>query len=139
MIAVIAAIRSQLRVTKLAAAGYSFGAKYVVRFLKPGLIDAGFVASPFFFEVDELRATEGPLSIAAWDLDLTFSVEQRRESEDALRDHAGKSPHQISLYSGESLIFSVRKGWSPTEAAVAKKAYIAAFSQAVQWFRAYLK
>ena len=50
---------------KIGGVGYCFGAKYVVRHLKPGNLDAGFVAHPSFVETDEMKAIQGPLSIAA--------------------------------------------------------------------------
>lgn len=55
----------KLGVKKIGAVGYCFGAKYVVRHLRPGEIDAGYVAHPSFVEADEVRAMTGPLSIAA--------------------------------------------------------------------------
>jgi dienelactone hydrolase len=55
----------KLGVKKLGAVGYCFGAKYVVRFLKKGVLDAGYVAHPSFVDADELKGIEGPLSIAA--------------------------------------------------------------------------
>lgn len=65
--AVVAAIKEmkKLGVKKIGAVGYCFGAKYVVRHLKPGEIDAGYLAHPSFVDADELRAMQGPLSIAA--------------------------------------------------------------------------
>jgi dienelactone hydrolase len=50
---------------KIGGVGYCFGAKYVVMYLKPGDLDAGFVAHPSYVEVDEMKAIQGPLSIAA--------------------------------------------------------------------------
>lgn len=55
----------KLGVKTIGAVGYCFGAKYVVRHLKPGEIDAGYVAHPSFIDADEVRAMQGPLSIAA--------------------------------------------------------------------------
>ena len=62
---VVAELKGNLGVKKLGAVGYCFGAKYVVRFLKSGQIDAGYVAHPSFVDESELEAIEGPLSIAA--------------------------------------------------------------------------
>lgn len=62
---VINELKSSLGVKKLGAVGYCLGAKYVVRFLNSGQIDAGFVAHPSFVEEAELKAIERPLSIAA--------------------------------------------------------------------------
>jgi len=52
-------------VKKIGGVGYCFGAKYVVRYLKPGDLDAGFVAHPSYVDMDEMKAIQGPLSIAA--------------------------------------------------------------------------
>ena len=67
--AVIKHLREKAGVTKLAAAGYYFGAKYLVRHMDKALagngIDVGYVAHPSFVEEDELLKLNGPLSIAA--------------------------------------------------------------------------
>jgi dienelactone hydrolase len=63
--ATIKEMREKLGVKRLGAVGYCFGAKYVVRFLKDGLIDVGYIAHPAMVEVNELEAITGPLSIAA--------------------------------------------------------------------------
>jgi len=55
----------KLGAKRIGGVGYCFGAKYVVRYLKPGEIDAGYVAHPSFVEADELKAIKSPLSIAA--------------------------------------------------------------------------
>lgn len=52
-------------VVQFFAVGYCFGGKYVVRLLDQAKIDAGFVAHPTFVTDEELRAIQGPLSIAA--------------------------------------------------------------------------
>lgn len=63
--AVIKEMRGPLGCKRIGAVGYCFGGKYVVRFLKQGKLDAGYVAHPSLIEADELKAIEGPLSIAA--------------------------------------------------------------------------
>jgi len=55
----------KLGAKKIGGVGYCFGAKYVVRHLKMGELDAGFTAHPSFVEPDELKAVQRPLSIAA--------------------------------------------------------------------------
>jgi dienelactone hydrolase len=57
-------------VKTIGGVGYCFGAKYVVRYLKPGQIDAGFIAHPSFVDADEFKAINGPLSIAAASMSL---------------------------------------------------------------------
>ena len=58
-------LRGKYGAKNVGAVGYCFGAKYVVRFLKKGKIDAGYGAHPSFVQPDELKAIEGPLSISA--------------------------------------------------------------------------
>jgi dienelactone hydrolase len=50
---------------RIGTVGYCFGAKYVVRTLKKGVTDAGYVAHPSFVTEEELKGIEGPFSIAA--------------------------------------------------------------------------
>jgi dienelactone hydrolase len=63
--AVIKGLKEEYGIKRIGAAGYCFGAKPVVRFLKPGFIDAGYVAHPSWVTADEVKAIQGPLSIAA--------------------------------------------------------------------------
>ncbi len=62
---VINELRGPLGCKRVGGVGYCFGAKYVIRFLKEGHLDAGFVAHPSFVEAEELEAVQKPLSIAA--------------------------------------------------------------------------
>ena len=80
---------------KIGAVGYCFGAKYVVRHLRPdlGKLDAGYCAHPSFVEDEELKDMKGPLSIAAAETDLIFPNEKRHHTEDVLKEL--KLPYQI--------------------------------------------
>ncbi|TVY84686.1 Hydrolase tropI [Lachnellula suecica] len=119
---------------KIGSVGYCFGAKYVCRFMTKGKgIDVGYVAHPSFVEEDELRAIEGPLSIAAAETDTIFPTEKRHRSEEILVET--KQPYQINLYSGVVHGFSVRCDTSVKHEKFAKEK---AFLQAVQWFDEYL-
>ncbi len=69
---------------KIGRTGYCFGAKYVVRYLKPGKIDIGYLAHPSFVDAAELGAIKGPLSIAASEEDSMFTPDKRHESEEIL-------------------------------------------------------
>jgi dienelactone hydrolase len=67
---VIRYMRDELGVKRLGGVGYCFGGRYVCRWLKSGGLkegglDAGFIAHPSFVLADEVRAVNGPLSIAA--------------------------------------------------------------------------
>lgn len=50
---------------RIGAAGYCFGAKYVIRGLGSGDVDVGYVAHPSFVTAEELSNIKAPLSIAA--------------------------------------------------------------------------
>jgi dienelactone hydrolase len=63
--AVIKELKSKYGVKRIGTVGYCFGAKYVARFLKAGVTDAGYFAHPSWVTEDELKAIQGPLSIAA--------------------------------------------------------------------------
>jgi dienelactone hydrolase len=58
-------MRENLGCKRIGGVGYCFGGKYVCRYLKPGKLDAGFIAHPTMVEPGELKGIEGPLSIAA--------------------------------------------------------------------------
>jgi len=119
---------------KVAGVGYCFGAKPVVRFLKPGMLDAGYVAHPSFVAVEELRSIDGPLSIAAAEIDQIFTVERRHQSEQVLLE--GKKRYQINLYGGVAHGFAVRGDPKDNVQRYAKEV---AFVQALQWFEEHLK
>lgn len=81
---VLTDMRKTLRCQRIGLVGYCFGAKYTIRFLKPGYGDVGYVAHPSFIEAAELGDIKGPLSIAAAETDLIFPASKRRESEEIL-------------------------------------------------------
>lgn len=89
--------------------------------------------TPSFVEESELRAIEGPLSIAAAETDEIFPTEKRHQSEKILAET--KQPYQINLFSGVVHGFSVRCDPSVKHEKFAKEK---AFLQAVQWFDEYL-
>lgn len=132
----ITELREKYKVKKIAAVGYCFGAKYVVRHLHPkqNKIDVGFAAHPSFVEADELKAIGGPFAIAAAETDSIFPAEKRHESEVILKETG--LPYQINLYSGVEHGFAVRAELSNK---VAKYAKENAFLQALAWFEEYLK
>ncbi|RHZ60718.1 dienelactone hydrolase family protein [Aspergillus thermomutatus] len=119
---VIQYMRTQLGCKRIGAVGYCFGAKYVVRFLRPeeGKFDAGFIAHPGFVELEELCAITGPLSIAA--------------AEGILRDLG--QPYQINLYSGVEHGFAIRADLTDKAKKFSKEQ---AFLQAVHWFDEFIK
>ncbi|KAH7080751.1 dienelactone hydrolase [Paraphoma chrysanthemicola] len=132
----VAWLRNEKGISKIGGAGYCFGGKYVVRWLKgPGVgLDAGYVAHPSFTEADELWGMKGPLSIAAAETDDVFPREKRHETEDILAKH--NVPYQLFLYSDVEHGFAVR---GELQAAKAKFAKEQAFKQALSWFEEFLK
>jgi len=121
-------------VKKIGGVGYCFGAKGVIRYLKKGKLDAGYVAHPSFVDAEEVEAIEGPLSIAAAETDPIFPAEKRRQTEDIL--FKKDTPWQINLYSDVQHGFAVRADISQPKIKWAKEQ---AFFQAVAWFDEYVK
>ncbi|KAH6877090.1 putative cytoplasm protein [Thelonectria olida] len=121
-------MRNELGVQHLGAAGYCFGAKYVVRHYQHG-IDVGFIAHPSFVEEDELASITGPLSIAAAETDTIFPSEKRHESEGILKKTG--VVYQMNLFSGVVHGFAVRCDLSVKRERFAKEQ---AFFQAVAFF-----
>jgi len=132
--AVIAELKGAYGAKAIGTVGYCFGAKSVVRFLKKGVTDAGYVAHPSFVSEDEVRAVEGPLSIAAAETDRIFPPEKRHATE-ALLQETGV-PYQVNLYSGVQHGFAVRGDMTVP---ISKYAKEQAFLQAVYWFNEHLK
>jgi dienelactone hydrolase len=50
---------------RIAAVGYCFGARYVLKLLSTHGIDAGFIAHPSFITPDEFASVQAPISVAA--------------------------------------------------------------------------
>ncbi|KAJ4037731.1 hypothetical protein NW761_006187 [Fusarium oxysporum] len=121
-------LKEEYGVRKLGAVGYCFGAKYVIRHFTSG-IDAGFIAHPSSVSPDDLAAIEGPLSIAAAELDHIFPAKKRHDAEKILQ-MAGKQ-YQLTLYSRVGHGFAVRCDLSQREQRWAKEQ---AFYQAIAWF-----
>ncbi|UNI16851.1 hypothetical protein JDV02_003247 [Purpureocillium takamizusanense] len=131
VVAGIEAMRD-IGIVKIAAVGYCFGAKYVVRHYKSG-IEAGFIAHPSLVEDQELQAITGPLSIAAAEIDNIFPAEMRHKSEEILVKTGQR--YQINLYGGVEHGFAVRRNM---DVAVERFARDQAFRQAVTWFDEWL-
>jgi dienelactone hydrolase len=90
-------LRKDLGFKHVGAAGYSFGARFLVRNLNAG-IDAGYIAYPSFVKDDELAAITAPLSIAASETDTILTNEDRHRWEEILKENGNL--YQINLYSG---------------------------------------
>ncbi|EOA85008.1 uncharacterized protein SETTUDRAFT_91631 [Exserohilum turcica Et28A] len=131
---VINHLRGELGVKRLGGVGYCFGGKYVCRWLKQGALDAGFMAHPSFVHADEVKGIQGPLSIAAAEIDDIFTLDERRQTEDLLTQHT--VPYQIFLYSGVEHGFATKGDLANGKARFAKEQ---AFFQAVCWLDGYVK
>ncbi|KAE8308632.1 Dienelactone hydrolase family protein [Aspergillus parasiticus SU-1] len=126
-------VRETLGAKSVGAIGYCFGAKYVTRLLMTNKVDVGFAAHPSFITHEELGAIQGPLSIAAAEIDSIFTTQLRHESENTLIK-AGH-PWQINLFSGVAHGFAIRGDMNVRIQRWAKEQ---AFVQAVSWFNQYL-
>ncbi|KAH8807117.1 dienelactone hydrolase family protein [Xylogone sp. PMI_703] len=128
--AIIQYLREDIGVKKVAAAGYCFGGKYVVRFLKDGKVDTGYSGHPSFITEDELAAIQKPFSISAAEIDQIFTRELRHKSE-VILENTGQ-PYQINLFSGVTHGYAIRADLSKLHNNFAKEQ---AFLQALAWFR----
>lgn len=126
-------IKTELKIKRLGSVGYCFGGKYVVRDLKDGVLDVGYIAHPSFVTVEELSAITGPLSIAAAETDTIFTPELRHESEKILAKLG--VPYQLNLYGSVTHGFAVRADLSISKVRFAADQ---AFEQAVTWFDTWL-
>ncbi|KAL5313232.1 hypothetical protein ACEPPN_018965 [Leptodophora sp. 'Broadleaf-Isolate-01'] len=79
------ALEKKDKVKKIALAGYSFGAKYTVRFLTSDRIKAGFIGHPAMVEQSELEKVTGPLAIAAAEINYIFPTNLRHSTEETLK------------------------------------------------------
>ncbi|KAF2203119.1 alpha/beta-hydrolase [Delitschia confertaspora ATCC 74209] len=132
--AVLKEMRGPLGCKRIGGVGYCFGGKYVCRFLKPGMLDAGFTAHPSFVEKEELKGCKGPLSIAAAETDTIFPAPKRHETEEIL---AGMSiPYQINLFSDVEHGFATRGDMTNRKKKFAKEQ---AFHQLLAWFEEYVR
>lgn len=68
------------------AIGFCFGAKYAVRLLGTGKIQAASIFHPSFVTIEEIQEIKGPLLITAPDDDTLYTTQLRRETEDALKE-----------------------------------------------------
>ncbi|KAH7372173.1 putative dienelactone hydrolase [Cadophora sp. MPI-SDFR-AT-0126] len=127
------ALRGRYSVKRVASVGYCFGAKYAVRALGSGDVDAAYLAHPAMVTPDELSAVKGPLAIAAAETDDIFPTPLRHDTEALLLKL--DIPYQINLYSGVTHGFAIRCDLSVKRQKLAKES---AFLFALQWFDQYL-
>ncbi|VUC33679.1 unnamed protein product [Clonostachys rosea] len=114
--------------SRIGAAGYCFGAKYVVRNYAHG-IQCAFLAHPSFVENSEFAGITGPLSITAAGEDDYFPAHKRHEAEEILKTTGQE--YQINLFGAVEHGFAVRA--DPADK-VQRFAKDQAFNQALVWF-----
>ncbi|KAL5372825.1 hypothetical protein DPSP01_013195 [Paraphaeosphaeria sporulosa] len=127
-------IHNDLNISRIGGVGYCFGGKYVPRFLAEGKgIDVGFIAHPSGLEAAEIQGINGPINIAAGELDNAFNSTGRYNAEAILT--AKNATYQTNFYSGAPHGFAVRPNITIARQKYAKEA---SFLQAVLWFAAWL-
>ncbi|QKX63376.1 uncharacterized protein TRUGW13939_10546 [Talaromyces rugulosus] len=131
--ATIKHLREELGVEKIGTAGYCYGGRFVVSFLKNGKTDAGYTAHPTAIQTGQLAAIEKPLSIAAAEIDTVWPTEHRHEAEGILSKTG--QPYQINVYGGVQHGFAARGDMSNAHLKTSKEL---AFLQALNWFQYYL-
>ncbi|KAF4636134.1 hypothetical protein G7Y89_g1955 [Cudoniella acicularis] len=130
----IASIRGELGFTKVAAVGYCFGGKHVVRFLASGKgLDAGFTAHPGGVVAAEWQGIASPLSIAFGEFDGSNTPAQRAAAEAIFQ--AKNAIYQTTLYSGAEHGFAIRTNLSDPRKKFAQEG---AYFQALRWFDAWV-
>ncbi|KAL5394891.1 hypothetical protein PMIN06_002336 [Paraphaeosphaeria minitans] len=127
-------IHNDLKISRIGGVGYCFGGKYVPRFLAEGKgIDVGFIAHPSGLEAAEVQGINGPITIAAGELDNAFNATGRYSTEAILT--AKNATYHTNFYSGAPHGFAVRPNMTVPRQKYAKEA---SFLQAVLWFAAWL-
>jgi dienelactone hydrolase len=119
--------------------------------VRPGILDAGYIAHPTHVDAAEILAIKAPLSVAAGGrcssrsfelvklglsklvLDDTFTTKKRQEMESILKRLG--VPWQVTLYSNAEHGFAVRADLHDSDCRFAKEQ---AFAQAIQWFKRHL-
>lgn len=135
----IAYIRS-LGTTRIGATGYCYGGRYAFRAggnltsISPGQgASAVFAAHPSMLTDDEIKAIQGPASVAAAETDAMMPAARRTEITSLLQG-TGKE-YSFAVYGGTSHGFGVRVNVTDPRQKFAKEE---AFLQAARWFTVWL-
>lgn len=83
---VVDAVYTQYKPKFSTAIGFCFGARYAIRLLGTGKIQAASVFHPSGVAIKDVKAIKGHLLITAPDNDRVYTTELRRETEDALKE-----------------------------------------------------
>ncbi|KAK0737168.1 dienelactone hydrolase family-domain-containing protein [Apiosordaria backusii] len=133
----ISYIRNQLKIPKIAAAGYCFGGRYAFRVINSpsvlGGADVAFTAHPSLLTDGEISGIEKPVAVAAADVDSLLTPAQRASLEGLLLERG--RPYQVSTYGQTVHGFAVRANYSIASQKLGKEE---AFLQAVRWFDRFL-
>lgn len=127
---IVASVKAKWAPKYVVATGYCFGAKYAVRLLGSGFVQAAAIFHPSFVAIEEVRAIKGPLYIGASEVDHIFPAELRRQTEDALLEI--KAQYRLTLNHGVEHGFSVRGDITDPWIKYAKERV---FADAVDWFK----
>ncbi|KAK4175511.1 protein AIM2 [Triangularia setosa] len=130
-------LRSSLNTSRIAAAGYCFGGRYVFRAINPSSVlggaDVAFAAHPSLLTDAEISGIVGPVAVAAADADSMLTPAQRANLEGLLLAKA--QPYQVTTYGQTPHGFAVRANYSVPSQRLGKEE---AFLQAVRWFDRFL-
>ncbi|EFQ35367.1 dienelactone hydrolase [Colletotrichum graminicola M1.001] len=129
-------LREQMGVQKIASTGYCFGGRYAFRVL--GIPDnkgvqVGFAAHPSQLGDEEIKAINGPASLAAAEADTGMKAARRAEIEAALGTTG--QPFTMTLYGGTPHGFATHPNLNNP---VQKAAKGDAFVQAVRFYETWL-
>ncbi|XP_073122147.1 endo-1,3;1,4-beta-D-glucanase-like [Henckelia pumila] len=131
---VIEALKSN-GTSKIAAAGFCWGAKVVVELAKCEYIEAGVLLHPSFVTVDDMQGVKVPLSILGAEIDQMSPPELVKQFETALN-----AKPEINCF--VKIFPGVAHGWSvryKEEDEHSVKSAAEAHSDMLDWFTKYLK
>ncbi|KAG9309080.1 dienelactone hydrolase [Chiua virens] len=119
--------------TKYTAAGYCFGAPFVMDLIADGFVEAGAVIHPVFLDEKHFEKAIRPILLSCSEVDVSFPLEARRRAEDILVRN--KSSYHIQVFSGVEHGFATRgnpdvpdQRWAKEESARGIKDWFLRFS-----------
>ncbi|KAF2405626.1 alpha/beta-hydrolase [Trichodelitschia bisporula] len=132
--AFIAALKEMPGVKKIGALGFCWGAKYVLREVRHGTVDAGVACHPSLVSVPgDFEGIQKPLSVACGTKDSMLSMEEVVKIQETLAK--ASVPSEVRLYKDQVHGFALRGDWSSDADA---QAMDEAEQQGIAWFKKYL-
>ena len=131
---IVAGVKAKYTPKFSAAVGFCFGAKYAIRLLGTGVLNAASVFHPSLVELDEVKAIKGSLHISAPADDYIYTTELRVATEAILKE-LGETKgikYRAVLLHGVGHGFSIRGDISNPWIKYSKEK---AFSDTLDWFR----